>query len=130
MKRSPKPRGLPIAIDPQAESASHSEPAFIARPDGAPVYYGFPILEDVSVEDFRLGVITDFELEGCEEGDAFVVAPDDSRAGLVWQVSQEPLFRALCPPEKGRWGVWEVSFPLPMTSRAMLGRICAACCLS
>jgi hypothetical protein len=35
------PKGRPLAIDATARSASPTEPAFIARPDGAPVYYGF-----------------------------------------------------------------------------------------
>ena len=78
-----KPRGRPIAVDPKATSASASEPAFIARPAGAPVYHGFQVLEDIIVEGFAFGKITDFEAEPSQEGDAFVVAPDNSRAGLV-----------------------------------------------
>jgi hypothetical protein len=43
------PPGRPLAIDSAAQSARPGEPAFIARPEGAPVYYGFPILEDVVI---------------------------------------------------------------------------------
>lgn len=78
------PKGRPLAIDATARSASPTEPAFIARPDGAPVYHGFVILEDVAVGGFTLGKITDWEAEPCATGDAFVIAPDGSRAGLVW----------------------------------------------
>jgi hypothetical protein len=44
--------GRPLAIDATARSASPTEPAFIARPDGAPVYYGFVVLDDVSTDGF------------------------------------------------------------------------------
>jgi hypothetical protein len=112
-----KPHGQPIAIDPNAVSASPTEPAFIARPAGAPVYYGFEVLSDVAVHGFVLGKITDFEAEVCEYGDAFVIAPDNSRAGLVWEYSDIQRFEQVLPPGPNRWGVWDVNFPLPMTSR-------------
>ena len=35
------PKGRPLAIDVTAQSASPTEPGFIARPAGAPVYYGW-----------------------------------------------------------------------------------------
>ena len=57
------------------------------------------------------GKITDFETEPCDYGDAFVVAPDNSRAGLVWEVSNEPYFQEVCPLEPDRWGVWGAVFP-------------------
>ena len=106
----------PLAIDPAAKSASPGEPAFIAPPDGAPVYYGFPILNDVNVEGFRLGKITDFEAGKCDDGDSFVVAPDGSRAGLVWEISKEPHFSEVCAEDDERWGVWAVNFPYPMNN--------------
>ena len=42
-------RGRPLAIDHKAASTSPTEPAFIARPEGAPVYYGFVILDDIAI---------------------------------------------------------------------------------
>jgi hypothetical protein len=75
-------RGRPLAIDHKAASTSPTEPAFIARPEGAPVYHGFVILDDIAIEGFTLGKLTDWEAEPCETGDAFVIAPDGSRA--VW----------------------------------------------
>lgn len=114
--------GRPLATDPSAASASPSEPAFISPHPGAPAYYGFPILNDVAVDGFAFGKITDFELESCNEGDAFVVAPDNSRGGLVWEVSTKPRFREVCPPDPKRWGVWDVSFPHEMTSRENVRR--------
>jgi hypothetical protein len=108
--------GRPLAADPLAQSASQTESAFIARPQGAPVYHGFPILNDVVVDGFTFGKITDFESETCNEGDAFVIAPDNSRAGLVWEVSEDPYFQEVCPADSSRWGVWAVSFPHTMTS--------------
>jgi len=98
-------RGRPLAVDPTAKNESPTEPAFVARPKGAPVYYGFVVLDDVTAEGFTLGKITDFEAEPCDEGDAFVIAPDGSRAGLVWEVSDKPYFQEVSPIETGRWGV-------------------------
>ena len=109
--------GRPLAIDATAQSASPTEPAFIARPDDAPVYYGFVVLDDVIVDGFILGKITDWEAEPSEAGDAFVIAPDGSRAGLVWEVCDPSYFREVMPIEAGRWGVWGVGFRLPMKSR-------------
>jgi hypothetical protein len=86
-------KGKPLAIDRNAISASSTEPAFVARPKGALVYHGFVVLEDVSVEGFTFGAITDFEAEPSDTGDAFVVAPDGSRAGLVWEVFPDKVRR-------------------------------------
>lgn len=120
--RKGEPSGKrPLATDPGAESARPGEPAFVARPDGAPVYHGFPVLEDVSVDGFRLGMITDFAANP-ESGDAFVVAPDDSRAGLIWDLSEEMYFKEACPMTADRWGVWSVGLPHPMRSRENLRR--------
>lgn len=84
------PEGRPLPLDPEAASANRDLSGFLARPEGAPVYHGFPILEDVEVDGFRLGMITDWEAEPADSGDAFVVAPDDSRAGLVWEIGATP----------------------------------------
>jgi hypothetical protein len=84
---------------------------------GAPVYYGFVVLDDVTVDGFTLGKITAFEAEPCDEGDAFVIAPNGGRAGLVWEVYDPPYFQEVRPIETGRWGVWGVGFCLPMSSR-------------
>ena len=117
-----QPKGRPLAVDPSAASASPTEPAFIARPVGAPVYHGFQILDGVVVQGFTFGKITDFEAEPCQEGDAFVVAPDNSRAGLVWEVGEKVSVSQISPLESGRWGVWAVSFPHPMNSRENVRR--------
>jgi hypothetical protein len=109
--------GQSMAIDEEALSARPAVPGFLARPSGAPVYHGFRILSDVVVDGFTLGAITDFEAEPCDEGDAFAVAPDNSRAGLVWEVATEGIFAEICPMDESRWGVWAVSFPFPITSR-------------
>lgn len=105
--------GRPLALDSDAATRDPSLPGFLARPDSAPVYHGFQILDDVDVEGFKLGVITD--LGGADDcGDAFVVAPDNSRAGLVWEVFTPTYFQEVMPPDAVRWGVWGVSFATPM----------------
>ncbi len=117
-RKEPEPRtGHPLALDPLAQSGSQTEPAFIARSAGTPLCHGFEVLGDVVVGGFTFGKITDFEIETCNEGDAFVVASDNSRAGLVWDISDKPYFQEICAPETERWGVWGVSFPNAMTSR-------------
>jgi hypothetical protein len=121
-QRNEQFRGHPLALDPDAPSASLTEPAFVAKPEGAPVYHGFQVLSDVVVDGFSLGKITDFEAEDSLTGDAFVVAPDNSRAGLVWEVSRNNQFEEVMGIALDRWGVWAVSFPYPMTSRENLRR--------
>ena len=111
------PKGRPLALDPTAASASAGKPAFLSRPEGAPVYHGFQILNDVGVDGFTFGKITDFESADCSCGDAFVIAPDNSRAGLVWEYGESASFQQVMPPEPDRWGVWAVNFAHPMTSR-------------
>ena len=117
MPKDRQPKGLPLAIDHKATSASASEPAFVASPEGAPVYHGFVVLEDVNVNGFTLGTITDFEAEPSDTGDAFVIAPDGSRGGLVWEVSPKLYIEEVCAFEPNRWGVWAISFPYPMKDR-------------
>jgi hypothetical protein len=109
---------LSVRIDPDAESADPELPAFLARPDGSPVYHGFPILDSVEVDGFRLGMITDWEAEPSDWGDAFLVAPDDSRCGLIWEVTDWPYVsvESRVPANETRWGVWNVGFPNAMDS--------------
>ena len=120
------PRGRPLAVDRNAASAASTEPAFAARPKGAPVYQGFRVLEDVEVEGFTFGAITDFEAAVCDRGDAFVIAPDGSRAGLVWEVTSNRYFEQLLPFDENRWSVWAVSFTYAMKSREDARRNLAA----
>jgi hypothetical protein len=91
MDESYRANGLPIKQDPEASSASKL-PAFIDPPAGAPPYHGFSVWEDVQVDGFTFGVITDFEETETDWGDAFVIAPDNSRAGVVWSISKSPYF--------------------------------------
>jgi hypothetical protein len=99
-----EPSGRPLRIDPDGDFSSE-------------VYGGFPILRDVRVDGFILGMISDWEAEPMDYGDAFVVAPDGSRCGLNWEVSAEHQFQRVCRPDAERWGVWDVTFPHEMTSR-------------
>ena len=114
-------KSRPLALDESAKSAKADLPAFLARPGGMPVYHGFSVIEGVNVDGFRLGIITDFE-SSPEDGDAFVIAPDESRAGLVWSVGDVASLEEVCPLEASRWGVWAVTFPEPMKSREAMQR--------
>jgi hypothetical protein len=105
------PDGKAIRTDGGARSSDPSLPAFLARPGDAPAYHGFPLVEESRTDGWCYGAITEFEdPEGCDAGDGFVVAPDGSRAGLVWSVGAFPT-EALCEPDKVRWGVYAVAFP-------------------
>ncbi|SRR5258707_9345182 len=112
-KKITAPIGQPLAVDYAATSTSNIEPGFVARPPGAPVYHGFQILSGVAADGSTFGKITDFETAPCDYGDAFVIAPDDSRAGLVWEVAD---IQEVHPLEPERWGVWGVTFPYAMVS--------------
>jgi len=112
----------PLRVDPNAESAERGAPEFAAPPDGAPVYHGFTVLDDIEVDEFKFGMITDFEAQPETRGDAFVVAPDNSRCGLDWEVSKLDRFEQVIPMEWNRWGVWYVTFPNAMSSRENVRR--------
>jgi len=104
-------KSRPLKLDETAASANSELPAFLARPKGAPVYHGFPVVPETTTEGWCFGAITEYShADGCDSGDAFVVAPDGSRAGLVWSVGEsEPA--EICPPSEGRWGVYQICFP-------------------
>lgn len=75
------------------------------------LYHGHVVVPETCTDGWCLGVMTDYEDPvGVDSGDAFVVAPDGSSAGLVWEVGVEPLSEIL-PPDGTRWGVYAVSFP-------------------
>ena len=111
--------GNALLEDPDQPSESDL-PAFLDPPEGAPPYYGFPLVPETMTDGWCLGVITEYEEEGpegCTEGDAFVVAPDGSRAGLVWDVGEEiegEECEEICEPDEERWGVYQVWFPRPV----------------
>jgi hypothetical protein len=81
---------------------------------GVPVYHGFMVVPETLTDGWCLGVISGQEdPEGSTSGDAYVVAPDGSSAGLVWEVGGEPMVQIL-PPDSERWGIYAISFPHPV----------------
>jgi hypothetical protein len=117
----PRSDGQPLRLDPDAASADPALPPFVARPAGAPVYHGFPLADESRTPDgWCFGVITDPDCPaGADWGDAFVVAPDDSRAGLIWHVGPAELEISL-EPDASRWGVYAVGIPRLVHSQAEL----------
>lgn len=114
------PEGRAVRQDLGAQSASADLPAFIARPADAPVYHGFPLLPGSEKDGFVFGVITDPKGdEPVPWGDAYVVAPDGTRAGIVWSMDGSDM-KVVCPPEPGRWGVYAFRFKHPVRSDADL----------
>jgi hypothetical protein len=116
--------GKPLRLDQSARSASPDLPAFLSRPPGAPVYHGFPIVEASRIDGWAFGTISDYEdPAGCEWGDAFVVAPDGTRAGIIWQVDNfEP--QEVCVPDRERWGVYGFAYPTAIRTTADFVRMC------
>lgn len=116
--------GKPLRLDPAARSGTPDLPAFVSRPAGAPVYHGFAIVEETRIDGWVFGTITDYENPaGCEWGDAFVIAPDGTRAGIAWQVGDfSP--QVVSPPEKGRWGVYGLAYPAPIRTTADFVKMC------
>jgi hypothetical protein len=117
-----EPKGRPLDVDREAESADPSQPAFVARPEGAPVYHGFRVIEDVEVDGFRLGAISKFGPD-VTDGDAFIIAPDGSRAGLIWDLRPGAVLHETRGFEETRWGVWNVSFPCEVASPEDAARV-------
>ena len=109
-----------LRLDAESKSEDPSLPAFLSKPPGAPAYYGFPLIPETETDGFVYGAITDFlepdSQEGCTYGDGFIQAPDGSRAGLVWAVSDKPYISVITEPEGGRWGVYDVGFVKPINS--------------
>lgn len=116
--------GKLIRLDPTAESALPDLVAFLSRPADAPVYHGFPLVEESRIDGWVFGAISDYQdSKGCDWGDAFVVAPDGTRAGIVWQVDHfEP--QVVCPPDDGRWGVYGFAYPTPIRTTGDFVRMC------
>ena len=104
-----KPRPRPL--NPTAKSAAPSKPAFLAKPAGSPVYHGFVVVPETVIDGWVLGEIT--PCLGEQNGDGFVVAPDGSQAGLVWEVGEGD-FTEIVAATPERWGVYAVWFPQAM----------------
>jgi hypothetical protein len=115
-------KGQPVRLDDAAVSSDPDLPAFIAKPPDAPVYHGFPLLKNSECEGFIFGTITEPNgTQPAEWGDAFVVAPNGSRAGIVWQIGHgEP--NVVCEPSEGRWGVYGFYFNGPIATEDELVR--------
>ena len=115
-----KPITKHLLIDLSVQSTDPSKPAFMAPPVGAKAYYGFPLIKEVSIDGFTLGAITDFldtdTDAGCTIGDAFEEAPDGTRAGIFWEVSDELKFCTLEQPDDKRWGVYSITVLRPVKS--------------
>ena len=93
------------------KSAYPSKVDFLTKPAASPVYHGFVVVPETFIDGWVLGEITPFL--GEENGDGFVVAPDGSQAGLVWEAGEGD-FAEIMPATPDRWGVYAVWFPQGM----------------
>ena len=107
----------PIQQDLSAVSADPCLPAFLARPEGSPIYHGFDIISESETDGWTYGAISGYETSEPEtEGDGFVITPDGKRAGIAW-ATDTPDFYEILPPNESRWGVYGVRFPKPVRSK-------------
>jgi hypothetical protein len=119
-EKKPMRDGQAAREDPSAVSARHGLPAFLAPPADVPAYYGFPLLPQSEKDGFVFGAITRPRTGAAATwGDAYVVAPDGWRAGIVW-VTKGPVAEVVFPPEPRRWGVYQFQFEQPVESDAEL----------
>lgn len=134
LRRVPRPRGPRPEGGPRLSAVTGCEQmefASVVRVDsvlaaltsGSPrrtgtAYDGWPVIEDVVVDGFRLGEVTDFLDTPADDGDAFIEAPDGGRAGLSWTHGDVLSLEQCAPLAKRRWGVWAVTVPLPLQSKA------------
>ena len=90
----------------------------LKRMFGNRVYHRNPLRFETETDGFIYGEITDHfdfdEEAGCTFGDGFVQAPNGSRAGLIWDVSEKPYLYTCIEPEDERWGVYNVGFVKPI----------------
>ena len=110
-------RSKGLLQDPSAPGEEEGGPFFV-RDESEPVYTGFGLVKETETDGFIFGAITNYlepdSEDGCTYGDGYIQAPDGSRAGIVWDVSDEPTVSTIIEPEERRWGVYAVEFPKPI----------------
>jgi len=109
-----------LVEDPLAESSDPNRPPFIAPPPGSKPYHGFYLVPEITFDGFTYGAITDFlepdAEQGCTYGDGFVEGPDGTRAGIVWEVSDQLTHSTIQEPDENRWGVYHITVPKAVNS--------------
>lgn len=73
------------------------------------IYFEIPVLPGVELEGWRLGLYTNSIDVDATAGDAYLVAPDGRRCGLVWRIAQPSWFVSLIGPNEHRFGTFEVA---------------------
>ena len=74
----------------------------------------FDLIEESMTEGWRIGAITEYlEENACLDGDAFVEAPDGSRAFVFWETG---IGKTVTDARAGsnNWGVYNVFVPKPV----------------
>jgi hypothetical protein len=93
---------------------------FAAGGSAAHAYSGLPLLEESRTADgWCFGTFTEHDAEQPSWGDAFVVAPDGTPAGIIWHAGT-PRCDLTLPPDGRRWGVYMIGFAQSVRSRAEL----------
>jgi hypothetical protein len=124
-------KGKKILPDPSAGPKGQNSQAFVAQSMGKPLYQSFPVVAESETDGWMYGAITDHKSEdGITYGNGYVIAPDGSQAGIIWDLAS-PDFSQIYAPEEIRWGVYGVRFQRPVKSvedivynfRAMLPKL-------
>jgi hypothetical protein len=76
-------------------------------------YDKWPVIEEATSCGWRFGALMKFA--GEKWGDAFVEAPNGTRAGIIWVMREGPV-KMLVAPDSERWGVYDVPFSREMQS--------------
>ena len=75
------------------------------------IFHGYPVITATECEGWYFGAISDLvEFKNFDSGDGYVIAPDGSRAELLWQIGKGDITQVL-PPDEQRWGAYAVWFP-------------------
>lgn len=82
-------------------------------------FLGYELIPETVRDGFAYGSITALG-EDPERGAGFLEAPDGSRAGIQWELSDTPYIAKLEGPDGTGWGIYRVGFTRPVTSVADL----------
>lgn len=84
-----------------------------------PNFESYPLIPETERDGFTYGAITLIGADP-ERGAGFLQAPDGSRAGIHWELSDSPFIARVEGPDGLGWGIYRVGFTRPVLSVADL----------
>jgi hypothetical protein len=86
----------------------------------------FGIIEETRTEGWVFGTVNEYEdPKGCNNGEAFIIAPDGSRADIEWSVGDFKT-QEISEPDSDSWGRYRVAFPKLVRTTADFVECCRA----